>query len=266
MCCFGMSYWQVSRFQSKREDLLFLTNQNIVLNDQWTIFADEKNNNFCDWKEKQQIIDLKKETHYTIDNKEKEHTIHSSISDKDLFFKNTICGQYLKGKAFAIYEPHRDNSRTENGYSIILPLLLNTEILLVKYDWNKSLNTIKDEIKNLDEFYLKTMILNESNSNHDTSFCFTGIVTPTNKHMPNKFFGQLINFFVKNDLENKTWNNLNKEDLNKHLNNQNISKYFIETNIKDLTMFARNYKHHIFYALMWLITGLYIIYIVKKMK
>jgi hypothetical protein len=263
--CFGLSYWQVTRFQSKREDFLFLANQNIILNDRWHIFFNQNSNYFYDWKEKQSIVDVQNKSHHEMDKKEKEHFLRSIISDRELFFINTVCGKYLPDKAFSIYEPHRDNSKTENGYSMIIPLSLNNEIILVKYEWNKSLSIIKDKIKKLDEFDKKIILPKELISNEDVSLCFKGIITPTNKHMPNKFFGILINFFVKNDLENNTWNNFNQTDLNKHLNNQKISKYFLETNIKNLTMFTKNYNHHIFYALMWLITGLYVIFFIKKL-
>jgi hypothetical protein len=263
-----LSFWQIIRFQEKYKDFLFITSQNKIIDINEQFFSSHgTNNEFYYWREKKYSIDIKNKILNIIgaltnqNNEQKQQ----NITNENLFFINTVCGQYIKNHSFAIYNPKKISSITKNGYSIIIPILFNDEVILIKYKWNESIDIAQNEIKELDNFNTQSIIPNflpkKQNTEIETQLCFSGILIPTKKYTS----GKLINFFVKNDIQNKIWNNLNNDDLTEYLPNYPISQYFLDSTITDLDTFIRNYKHHIFYALMWLITGLYIIYYIYSL-
>ena len=59
----------------------------------------------------------------------------------------------------------------------------------------------------------------------------------------------------------KHFQDLKNDDTNLDLV---ISDYILDTNLQDFSNSLRNYQHHFFYAIMWALSGIYLIYIIKK--
>lgn len=283
--CFVLSGWQIYRFFGKYHDFEFLSKQNDIIDSNKKIFVDPGIGDSYSWTDQSYRLNLKNNRIYQLiepflrdDESEKrggnlEHEPESIMSDKNLFFRNEVCGKYIAGYSFAIYKPRKIGDFTKNGYSIVVPLLFNRKILLVNYFWSDSLDIAQEEIDRLDRFERsKTNLLPEDFvMNKSIGLCFTGIVLPTKKFYSPK----ILSVFSMNDLKNNVWTNLNERDLYKHFKNfvvengldeKIISQYMIDTNLEDFSIFLKNYKHHIFYAIMWLISGLYLIFIMKKLK
>jgi hypothetical protein len=273
--CFSLSGWQVYRFITKHQNFQFFIKQNDSINSNQQIFIDENIGDLYLWREKSYKINIENNKIYQIienfiNNQEKSDK-YKKITNDNLFFKNYVCGKYIPGYSFALYKPKKIGDFTEHGYSIIIPLILNKKIFLVNYFWTKTIEDAKNEIKNLDDFEknYKNLLPEKLLIKKNIGLCFEGIIIPTKKY----YSHWILNFFSMNDLSEKNWSNLNQKDIIKYLNSlayrENIedsiiSEYMIDTNLSNLSNFLKDYKHHFFYSIMWLISGVYLIYIIKK--
>lgn len=261
---FGLSTWQVFRFFSKRQDFIFFAEENLSLKDEPRLFGEREKEYFYFWKNKQLKTNLDLEDDEIEQVDQDIETLESGnqcfdISVNSLYRYHTVCGNYLYNKAFAIYNPKNFHGISKNGYSIILPLLFHEQILLVKYFWNESLDKVKEELEQLDNSDHKIIIA--SKKIKIVNFCFDGIIVELERYLT----GKMSSFLFENDLKNAVWVNLNGEDLIKQFGTSNsISNYMIDTTIDDLSKFQKNYKHHIFYAIMWFLMGIFGIYYIRR--
>jgi hypothetical protein len=262
--CFVLSGWQADRFFSKRKSAIFFEKQSQVLNSQEKFIISEDSGDLYDWLNKKYQFNIKNNKFYQavdklldLSKKNETRELHD-IAESQLYFKNKVCAPYIKDNAFALY--NSKNSNSSYGYSVIAPLKIDNKIVLVKFNWNKSLDQVESEIKKLDSFDQKSFAIDVISSNKNLSFCFEGILLPVNLYTANK----LVSFLVKNDLQKKTWGNLNSSDLEKYFNENVRNIYVLDLDLKDLNAFSKEYTHHALYCLMWFLLGLYGIFAYRK--
>jgi hypothetical protein len=275
--CFCLSGWQVYRFVTQYQNYRFFIKQNDLIDSNQKIFIDDSVGDLYFWQEKSYQINLQNNKIYQViesfvgDDKKKDDFKREAISRQNLFFKNKICGRYIPNYNFALYKAKKIGDFTKNGYSIIIPMIFNQRILLVNYFWSESLEEGRSEIEKLNNFndIQKGFLPEKLLIKKDVGLCFEGVLIPIKKY----YSHWVLNFFAMNDLEKNIWSNLNKRDLKKYLQplvkNNEISdtlalEYILDSNLKDFSNFLKNYQHHFFYAIMWFISGAYLIYIVKK--
>ena len=264
---FGLSGWQVSRFFDKRAEAIFFDEQDVVIDSNHRLFISNNVGDLYFWQGKKYQFNIENNKIYIafesfIDNNDKKKSTNSYPLKQNLYFKNTICGSYLKSKAFIIYNPIDVNGFTKSGYSIIVPLIFNDELFLVKYFWSEVISDAQLEVENLNNSNLKSEIPEILNVKNNLGLCFNGILIEKKRYVVNN----LVSFFVKNDIQNNQWNNLNNKDLILWLENEKISDFLLDTTINNLMQFKKQYKHHIFYAIMWFIMAIYSIFLLKKYK
>lgn len=277
--CFLLSGWQVYRFVTQYQNYKFFIKQNDLIDKNEKIFIDENVGDLYFWSDRKYQINLQNNKIYQMiesfvkDDKKKEDFKVNVISKRDFFYINTACGKYVSNYNFALYKAKKIGDFTKNGYSIIIPMIFNQKIFLVNYFWSESINEVKNEIKRLNSFKddYKNFLPENLLINKDLGLCFKGILVPMKKY----YSHWMLNFFSMNDLKKNIWSNLNKKDLNKYLESlaiENgisdpiISDYMLDANLTDLSIFLKNYQHHFFYSIMWLISGVYLIYIIRKFK
>ena len=273
--CFCLSGWQVYRFITKYQSFQFFVKQNDLIKNNEQIFIDQNIGDLYSWSKKSYQINLQNNKIYKVVEDligdEKQEIKDNQMSKQNLFFKNEVCGKYIADYNFALYQPKKIGDFTKNGYSIMIPMIFNKKIFLVRYAWSESIDEIQNEIKKLDNFHSdhKNLLPEKFLIKKDLGICFEGVLMPMKQY----YSHWILSFFSMNDLKKNIWSNLNKKDLNEYfqslgidneISDPIISNYILDTNLTDFSNFLRNYQHHFFYAIMWLISGIYLIYIIQK--
>ncbi len=274
--CFCLSGWQVYRFITKYQSFQFFIKQNDLIDTNEQIFIDENVGDLYSWSKKSYKVNLKNNKIYQAiesfigDSEEKDIEVRN-MSNENLFFKNEVCGEYIPNYNFALYRPKKIGDFTKNGYSIIVPMIFDKQIFLVNYFWAESIDEIEDEMDKLNHFQenQKNLLPEKLLIKKNVGLCFEGVLMSTKQY----YSHWALSFFSMNDLKKNIWSNLNEKDLKKHfqdLKNDDtnldlvISDYILDTNLQDFSNSLRNYQHHFFYAIMWALSGIYLIYIIKK--
>lgn len=267
---FGLSFWQIIRFRDKHEDFLKFNQHNSLNKENSKIFAPKNLNQIYHWKEQ------KFDTTFRLSSNRltkdlPQSILRNDISDDNLYGIHTVCGKYFKNKGFTIYNPKTVNGITQNGYSIMMPLEFDNKIVLIRHFWHEKKSFADSELERLNNHItviLASLFANQISSG-DVSLmeigkpglCFTGILADTKRYLANP----IVSVFVRNDTVNHDWTTLNKNDLNKHLDME-ISPFLLDNTIDNLSSFSREYRHHIFYALMWFCLGVCVMALMKKTK
>ena len=262
---FGLSIWQVIRFREKRQDFLQFSQAHSLNEKDSKIFVPKNLNQIYFWKEKRLNIIY----HSAFDSIIKDFaqiTLKNNIIKKDLYNIHTICGKYFEKKGFTIYYPKVIDGLTRNGYSTIIPLEFDSKIILVKHFWSETKSDVENELKRINNsitVILSSLFKGDENISlkeiNNTAMCFTGVLADSKRYYSNS----LISGFVKNDVVHHDWTSLSENDLKRHLH-MNLSSFFLDDTINNLSNFKREYKHHMFYALMWFCLMVCMIFFVRS--